>query len=176
MDCDLAVIWFAGGHAAATVLLAKLLGKKSIIVVGGFDVACIPEINYGRFTQSWTRRLLTKLALRHADRVLVVDPSLKDDAIKNAGVNGHNIEYLPTGFNSLEFHPQGEKEPQVLTVAMGESWERVQIKGIDVFVESAKHLPQICFRVVGIDGEALLRLKEMAPRTSSSLDISPRTS
>ncbi|HON34809.1 MAG TPA: glycosyltransferase family 4 protein [Methanothrix sp.] len=163
MDCDLAVIWFAGGHAAATVLLAKLLGKKSIIVVGGFDVACIPEINYGRFTQSWTRRLLTKLALHHADRVLVVDPSLKDDAIKNAGVNGHNIEYLPTGFSSLEFHPQGEKEPQVLTVAMGESWERVQIKGIDVFVESAKHLPQICFRVVGIDGEALLRLKEMAP-------------
>ena len=77
MDCDLAVMWFAGGHAAATVLLAKLLGKKSIIVVGGFDVACIPEINYGRFTQSWTRRLLTRLALHHADRVLVVDPSLK---------------------------------------------------------------------------------------------------
>lgn len=160
--CRLALIWFAGGHAAATVLLSKLLRKKSIIVVGGFDVARIPEINYGRFTQGRTRRLLTKYALKHADRVLVVDPSLKDDAIKNAGVNGHNIDYLPSGFNCKEFYPQGEKEPQVLTVAMGESWERALIKGIDVFVESAKHLPQINFKVVGIGGEALLKLKEIA--------------
>ena len=47
--CRMALIWFAGGHAAATVLLSKILRKKTIIVVGGFDVACIPEINYGRF-------------------------------------------------------------------------------------------------------------------------------
>ncbi len=162
MNCDLALIWFAGGHAAATVLLSKLLRKNCIIVVGGFDVARIPEINYGRFTQGRTRRLLTKYALMHADRVLVVDPSLKDDAIKNAGVDGHNIDYLPSGFNCKEFYPQGEKEPLVLTVAMGESWERALIKGIDVFVESAKHLPQINFKVVGIGGEALLKLKEIA--------------
>lgn len=162
MNCRLVLIWFAGGHAALAVLLSWLLGKKSIIVVGGFDVACIPQINYGRFTQSTTRRLLTKYALKFADRVLVFDPSLKDDAIKNAGIDGHNIDYLPTGFKSSEFFPKGEKEPLVLTVAMGESWERALIKGIDVFVKSAKYLPAISFKVIGIGGEASLRLKENA--------------
>lgn len=161
--CRLALIWFAGGHSAAAVLLTRLLKKRSIIVVGGFDVARLPEINYGRFTQSWTKRLLTTFALKYADRVLVVDPSLKDDAIKNAGVDGHNIDYLPLGFDFHEFYPQGEKEPMVLTVAMGESWDRAIIKGLDVFVESAKHLPEVCFKVVGIAGDASSRLKEMAP-------------
>lgn len=49
-----------------------------------------------------------------------------------------------------------------LTVAMGESWDRVLIKGLDVFVESAKHLPEAGFKVVGIKGDALSRLKEIA--------------
>lgn len=72
--CDLALIWFAGGHAFVAVLLSKLLRKKSMIIVGGFDVARVPEIDYGRFTQSWTKKFLTKSALQYADRVLVVDP------------------------------------------------------------------------------------------------------
>ena len=161
--CRVALIWFAGGHAAATVLLSKLLRKKTIIVVGGFDVACIPEINYGRFAQGSTKRILTKYALEHGDRVLVVDPTLRDDAIKNARVDGHNIDYLPSGFSDTEFYPKGEKEPLVLTVAMGESWDRAIIKGLDVFVETAKHLPEISFKVVGIAGDASSRLKEIAP-------------
>ena len=61
-NCDLVLIWFAGGHAFAAVFLAKLLRKKSMIIVGGFDVARVPEINYGRFTQSWTKKFLTKMA------------------------------------------------------------------------------------------------------------------
>lgn len=163
LRCPIALIWFAGGHAAATVLLSKLLRKKTIIVVGGFDVACIPEIRYGRFAQGKTKSILTKFALKHADRVLVVDPTLKDDAIKNAGISGLNIDYLPSGFSDTEFYPNGKKESMVLTVAMGESWDRAIIKGLDVFVESAKYLPAICFMVVGIGGEALLKLKENAP-------------
>ena len=161
--CRLALIWFAGGHAAATVLLSKLLRKKTIVVVGGFDVACIPEINYGRFAQGKTKSILTKFALKHADRVLVVDPTLKGDAIKNAGIRGHNIDYLPSGFSDTEFYPNGRKEPMVLTVAMGESWDRAIIKGLDVFVESAIHLPDVRFKVVGIAGDALSRLKRAAP-------------
>jgi glycosyltransferase involved in cell wall biosynthesis len=161
--CRMALIWFAGGHAAATVLLSKLLRKKTIIVVGGFDVACIPEINYGRFAQGRTKSILTKFALEYADRVLVVDPSLKDDAINNARISGHNIDYLPSGFSDTEFYPKKEKESLALTVAMGERWDRALIKGLDVFVESAKHLPEVGFKVVGIAGDALSRLKEIAP-------------
>src|SRR5271157_5036327 len=46
--CDLTFIWFAGKHAFPAILLSKILRKKSIVVVGGYDVAYLPEINYGQ--------------------------------------------------------------------------------------------------------------------------------
>ncbi len=132
------------------------------MVVGGYDVAYLPEINYGQFTLGWRNRMYAKFTLKYADKVLVVDPSLKEDAIKNAGVDGKNFEYMPTGYNSSKFHPEKGKESLVLTVAAGESWDRVRIKGVDIFVESAKYLPSVRFLVIGIQGDALSKLKKSA--------------
>jgi hypothetical protein len=75
------------------VLLSKIFKKKSIVIVGGVDAAYVPEINYGRFTQGFYKRRMTIFSLKHATKVLVVDPSLKEDVIKNARVDGYNIEY-----------------------------------------------------------------------------------
>jgi glycosyltransferase involved in cell wall biosynthesis len=147
-NCDLVLIWFAGGHAFAAVLLAKLLRKKSMIIVGGFDVARVPEINYGRFTQSWTKKFLTKMALQYADRVLVVDPSLKEDAIKNAGIDGHNIDYLPTGYDYEKFVPGPAKEDLVITVGYV-SHSVIKRKGFDTFVQAASLLPDTKFLLIG---------------------------
>jgi glycosyltransferase involved in cell wall biosynthesis len=147
-NCDLVLIWFAGGHAFAAVLLAKLLRKKSMIIVGGFDVARVPEINYGRFTQSWTKKFLTKKALQHADKVLVVDPSLKEDAIKNAGIDGHNIDYLPTGYDYEKFVPGLAKEDLVITVGYV-SHSVIKRKGFDTFIQAASLLPGTKFLLIG---------------------------
>jgi len=148
VKCDLSLIWFAGGHAAVTVLLSKILGKKSIIIVGGFDVARVPEINYGRFTQSWVKKFLTKFALQYANKVLVVDPSLKDDAIKNAGIVGHNIDYLPTGFDYERFKPGKSKENLAITVGYP-SHSVIKRKGFDTFVQAAALLPDTRFLIIG---------------------------
>jgi len=69
---------------------------------------------------------------------------------------------MPTGYNSSKFHPEKGKESLVLTVAAGESWDRVRIKGVDIFVESAKYLPSVRFLVIGIQGDALSKLKKSA--------------
>ena len=45
--CDLAFIWFADFRAAVTICLSKFLKKKSILVIGGYEVANEPEISYG---------------------------------------------------------------------------------------------------------------------------------
>jgi glycosyltransferase involved in cell wall biosynthesis len=169
-NCDLALIWFAGGHAFATVLLAKLLRKKTIIIVGGFDVARVPEINYGQFTQSWKTKFITKMALQHADKVLVVDPSLKEDAIKNAGIDGHNIDYLPTGYDYEKFVPGVVKEDLVITVSLGEICSRIPLKGLHTFVKSAKLLPKVKFIVIGMRGEALAFLKSIASENVEFLE------
>ena len=162
-ESDVSFSWFAGGHAFLAVLFSKMLGKKSIIVVGGYDVACVPEIDYGLFNQAWPKRLMTKLALKHADKVLVVDPSLTEDAIRNAKITGINFEYLPTGHDYEMFYPRGTKKNIALTVCMSEDCSRAKIKGVDTFVKTANNLPDIKFLVVGLAGDALERLQRIVP-------------
>ena len=163
LKSDVSFSWFAGGHAFLAVLFSKIFGKKSIVVVGGYDVAYVPEMDYGQFTQAWHKKTMTKFALGHADRVLVVDPSLKDDAVRNAGISGENFEYLPTGYDYLKFNSCGRKEDIAMTVCVADSWSRIQIKGIDTFVKAAMLMPDIKFLVVGLRGEALDRIQKMAP-------------
>ena len=146
--CDLTFIWFAGKHAFPAVLLSKALGKRSIVVVGGYDVAFEPEINYGQFTLSWDQRIYAKFSLKYASKVLVVDPSLKDDAIRNAGIDGENIEYLPTGYNSERFKPKDFKENLVLTLAYITN-SVVKRKGLDTFVMAASYVPEAEFLLIG---------------------------
>ena len=73
---DLNFIWFASGHAFRCIQISKLLGKKSVVVVGGFEVANIPEINYGlSLSPKYSQKV--KFVFENADAVLTVDDSLK---------------------------------------------------------------------------------------------------
>ena len=44
---DLTYSWFAHNHSYLAVMLAKLLGKRTIVVIGGYEVAREPKIGYG---------------------------------------------------------------------------------------------------------------------------------
>lgn len=163
MKSDVSFSWFAGGHAFLSVLFSKIFGKKSIVVVGGYDVARVPEMDYGQFTQAWHKRAMTRFALRYADKVLVVDSSLKDDAIENAGISGDNFESLPTGYDHEKFNSGGKKKDIVMTVCIGDDLSKIQIKGVDIFVKAAEYLSDIKFLVVGLSGDALDEVRKMAP-------------
>ena len=164
LKSDLTFSWFATDHAAITVFFSKIFRKKSIVVVGGGDVAYVPEINYGQFTLSWHKRMLTKFALKYANKVLVVDPSLKKDAIKNAKINGENIDYLPTGYDLQFWKPDNSKKKDiVLSVAFAKDIRRVKLKGFETFVKSAKYFSEK-FIIVGISGEAKKYLESISPK------------
>jgi len=144
---DLSFIWFAGGHAARVIFFSKLFRKKTIIVVGGYEVANVPEINYGLMLNPKSARRV-KYVLENADLVLTVDESLKKDAINNARVNGENILTVPTGYEYEKFKAKGEKKNLILTVAYV-SKDTIKRKGLETFVEAAKYLPNLKFVVVG---------------------------
>jgi glycosyltransferase involved in cell wall biosynthesis len=171
---DVSFSWFAGGHAFLAVMFSKIFKVKSIIIVGGYDVAYLPEIVYGQFASGHFRKFMTRYALKNADKVLVVDPSLKQDAINNAGISGDNFEYLPTGYDSAKFKPAGIKEPLAITVSLGDSWQRVLVKGLDVFVRAAYHLPDIQFLIIGVRGDALENLRHMAAPNVDFIDRLPQ--
>ena len=158
---DITFSWFADTHAFWAVRLSKIFRKKSVAIVGGYEVAKVPEIGYGALLNPRSTRIV-KYVLENADRVLTVDDSLKKDAIKNLSVTGKNIQTVPTGYDYEKFKPEGEKENLVLTVSVGDSWERVRLKGLDTFVKSAEFLSDVRFLVIGIQGGALKKLQDFA--------------
>ena len=166
---DLTFSWFVGIHAFWAVRLSKIFKKKSIVVVGGYDVVKVPEIEYGALLNPKSARKV-KFILENVDKVLTVDESLKRDAIKNLGVAGKNIQTVPTGYDYEKFKPKGDKQNLIITVSGGDSWGRVRLKGLDTFVKSAKFLPDVKFLVIGIKGDALKKLQDIAPSNVEFLD------
>jgi glycosyltransferase involved in cell wall biosynthesis len=161
---DVIFCWFASVYASIGVVFGRVVGIQSIIVVGGVDVAKEKELNYGIWLSAWKSKLV-RYALQHADRVLVVDPCLKEDAVRLAKYDGKNIVYLPTGYDVLFWKPMGEKEPIVLTVAVVHDEQRVRLKGIDTLIETARKLPEMQFIVIGTHPELVLKFQPPANMT-----------
>jgi len=169
---DIVFTWFASTYAAAAVASARMFHRRSVIAIGGADVAGMDEIGYGIWLSPWKSRLVT-FALRNADRVLAVDPILKQEAIRRAGYDGRNIEYLPTGFDPVFWSPGGEKADSVLTVASCDSQARLRVKGVDLLLETARLLPGTRFLLVGIQEPYAGNLRSEAP---ANIEIRGRVS
>ncbi|MFC1924392.1 glycosyltransferase family 4 protein [Chloroflexota bacterium] len=161
---DIILSQFADLHAFLAMLFARLLGKKSVVVVGGYEVARVPEIGYGYMLKP-VLPLIVKYTLLYTDRVFTVADSLKEDAIRNAGVKGDNIRTIPECYDSGFWYRRLEKEGLVLTVANKMTHKVIMRKGLVTFIEAAKALPDIRFAVIGpfIEDSAEKYLKERAP-------------
>lgn len=159
---DVAVSWFATVYAFVAVLAARLTGKPSLVVIGGVDVAKFPDIGYGIWLSPW-KSVLVRYALRHATRVLAVDPYQVREAKRLAAYDGSNILYVPTGYDASRWSPAGAKEPFVLTVAGSHDENRMKKKGLDVLFAAARLLPEVPFVVVGIWEGILPRARSLAP-------------
>lgn len=153
--------WFASTYSALVVFLARRMNKKSFIILGGVDVAKIPELHYGIWVSRW-RSLLVRYALRNADHILAVDESLKKDAMSLVPYDGANIIVIPTGYDAAYWTPAGDKEKIVLTVAHCSTITRARIKGMDFLAAIARTLPDVRFVVAGIH-----------PNLSNILNFSP---
>lgn len=159
---DLTFSWLADLHAFFAVVFSKIGKKRSIVVVGGYEVARVPELRYGALLNPGLAKIVEYI-FKNADKVLTVDEGLKIEATKNINVNSDNVLTVPTGYDYNLFKPQGNKEDLVLTVAAGSSWDRAKLKGLDTFVESAKYLPQFNFILIGFRGPGAEKLKSIAP-------------
>jgi len=153
MNCDISFTWFAGEHAFLAVIFSMCLGKRSILVAGGYDVAWEPEIGYGQFGMSWSNRMHSRVALSNADAVLAVSEFTKREVLKRAMPRKLRVIY--NAIDIGKFFPRGNKEDLVLTVAHM-SPHVVKLKGLDSFVKAAARLPKVKFEVIGPHLEDLM--------------------
>ena len=154
-------IWFAGGHATRVVFLSKLFRKKSIVVVGGYEVAKVPEINYGLMLNPKSARRV-KYVLENADKVLAVSEFNKKEILKYT--NSNNVELVYNGVDCKKFKPDGEREDLVITVGWINK-DTIMRKGMESFVKSARYLPHVRFAIIGgwLD-DSIEHLKSIAPQ------------
>jgi glycosyltransferase involved in cell wall biosynthesis len=141
-------IWFADYHSFLPILFAKIFNKKSFLVLGGYDVALIPSLNYGSLNNP-LRAFCTKQSLKNATVNLAVSKYVHSMA-KNI-IADANIITIYNGVNLNKIIPKTSKRKnKVLTVGIIDSQRRVKLKGIDVFLKIAHIIPEYEFIIVGI--------------------------
>jgi glycosyltransferase involved in cell wall biosynthesis len=185
--------WFVDYHSVLPVLFGKLLGIKTILIIGGYDAVCLPEIRFGIFCSHFFRRSCAKLSYRYADYLCPVDASLVTSsyAYLRAEENEENeqqnkkraiigfkyfvnkfqaeVKVIPTGYDVSYWQRHGHetKTEQVIAVAAISDRRRFLLKGCDLLFAVAEKLPEIPFIIVGFTESYLREIKQSIPENVS---------
>jgi glycosyltransferase involved in cell wall biosynthesis len=155
---DVVYSWWATLDTVFIVLFCMLLRKKSVVVIGGYEVAYVPEIKYGKLLTT-TGRLEVKFILRYANRILAVSKSSEKEILRF--IKPKNLRLVYNGVDTEKFKPSAEKENLAITVGTV-SHSTIDVKRFDVFVKAAGYLPNVQFILIGKYDNSMQRLKEIA--------------
>ena len=153
--------WFASWHTFFPVLIARVLQRPTLIVVGGYDTANIPEIHYGS-QRGGVRKLIANSVMRWATH-LVTNSRYACSEVKGIGIDPSRVSVV---YHGLPADPNSQYLPkEVLVITVG-NVDRGNLlrKGLELFVRAAALMPQLRFVVIGAwRDDAIDRLRSIAP-------------
>ncbi|HVS28680.1 MAG TPA: glycosyltransferase [Solirubrobacteraceae bacterium] len=166
--CDVVVGWWAHWHTFLPITFAWLLRKPSLLIVGGFDIASIPEIGYGH-QRGGVRKWISRWTMHRARRLATNSYYSQGEVERNVGISADRVAVmhhgLPDPFGELPAKPS---PPVALTVGIV---DRVNLerKGHRPFVEAAARLPGFSFVLAGrsIDDAA----DELRARSTDNVEL-----
>jgi glycosyltransferase involved in cell wall biosynthesis len=144
---DLVFGWFASWHTFFPITLAWLLRKPSVMVVGGFDTANMPDIGYG-YQQGGLRRAASRWIMRRARRLVTNSRYSLGEIERNTPIPPERVTVVHHGVPDPFGDEPGTKEHEALTVGAIRHTTLVQ-KGQIPFVEAARLLPDVRFTFAG---------------------------
>ena len=144
---DLIFGWFASWHTFLPVLFAKLQGKRSILIVGGYDVANVPTAQYGS-QRGGFRKWLATVILKLATHLVPFSQSAKAEILHNTPVSASKITSIYLGVPDFAVNLDTPRQPIILTVS-GVRPSNLWRKGLLPFVQTAALLPEYKFVVAG---------------------------
>lgn len=161
---DVVFAWFASWHSFVPITLAWLFRKPSVLVIGGFDTANMPDIGYG-YQQGGFRKWASRWIMHRATRLVTNSHYSRDEIERNTGIPAARVTVIhhgvPDPFGEL---PEGPRERTALTVGflLRTTFEH---KGHRPFVDAAALLPEVKFVFVGrwVHDDAIDALRARAP-------------
>jgi glycosyltransferase involved in cell wall biosynthesis len=144
---DVVFGWFASWHTFFPVTLAWLLGKPSVMIIGGFDTANMPDIGYG-YQQGGIRRWASRFIMRRATRLATNSEYSLSEIERNTPIPPSRVRVIHHGVPDPFGEEPGPKEREALTVGAIDRTTLVQ-KGQIPFVEAARLLPDVRFTFAG---------------------------
>ncbi len=146
---DVVLAWFGSYHAFLAFLPALVFRRKRVIIASGYDVANEPLLRYGGL-RGGIRRWMGLKAFQWADQVLSVSSFSAQQAVQNAYVSPGKVQVIYHGVDNEFYHPSlpNAERAGVLVVSTINA-QTLQIKGLNTFLEVARHLPEVQFTVIG---------------------------
>jgi glycosyltransferase involved in cell wall biosynthesis len=144
---DLVFGWFASWHTFFPITLAWLLRKPSVMIIGGFDTANMPDIGYGH-QQGGMRRWASRWIMRRAGRLMTNSEYSLSEIRANTPIPPDRVRVVHHGVPDPFGEEPGEKAREALTVGAIDHTTLVQ-KGQLPFVEAARLLPDVRFKFAG---------------------------
>ncbi|MDN5339314.1 MAG: hypothetical protein PWQ30_423 [Euryarchaeota archaeon] len=126
---DLTYSWFAHNHSYLAVTLANLLGKRTIVVIGGYEVAREPEIGYGAQLDPKLAKRVNYI-IQNADHILAVSEFNRQEILEVS--ERRHVAVVYNGIDCAQFSPGEEKDKLVITVCQI-SRSNITLKGLDTF-------------------------------------------
>jgi glycosyltransferase involved in cell wall biosynthesis len=162
IGADVVFGWFASWHTFLPVTLAWLLRKPSVMVIGGFDTANMPDISYGH-QRGGLRRHASRWIFRRATRLVTNSSYSLSEIERNTRVPPERVTVVHHGVPDPFGEEPGTKERTALTVGAIDRTTLVQ-KGQHPFVQAARELPDVRFVFAGkwLD-DAVEELRAAAP-------------
>ena len=180
--------WFVDYHMALPVAAARCFRKPVLAVVGGFDAISLPSLGYGVALTGWRRRI-ARMVFRRVDALLPVSASLVRS--KNRFSEGPEereygfrmlapdtpaaIHVVPTGYDpEVWVAGSGERASVVGTIGLIDEDRTFRRKGIDLFFDAARLMPDVRFRIVGVRNRETITARYDPPPNVEMIPPVPR--
>ena len=145
LGADLVFGWFASWHTFFPITLAWLLRKPSVLIIGGFDTANMPDIGYG-YQQGGLRQHASRWIMRRATRLITNSRYSLSEIERNTPLDPARVTVVHHGVPDPFGELPAEKDGSALTVGAIDRTTLVQ-KGQIPFVRAARELPDDALRV-----------------------------
>jgi glycosyltransferase involved in cell wall biosynthesis len=162
LRADLVFGWFASWHTFFPITLAWLLRKPSVLIIGGFDTANMPDIGYGH-QQGGLRMHASRWLFRRARRLITNSRYSLSEIERNTPISPARVTVVHHGVPDPFGADPADKERLALTVGAVDRTTLVQ-KGQLPFAQAARELPDVRFVLAGrwLD-DAVEELRAAAP-------------